>query len=120
MGVSKELMMLNQMITHGRDQAINNPPERLQVSKNLHSSCLCHTEWGCMHTTSPSVHLHTHMSSHACIFSHPGPCNGNPRPTSSTSVSSSGYIISDNCICLMVPPPPLFVMITESQQAWSF
>lgn len=38
---------------------------------------------------------------------HPGPCNGNPRPTSSTSVSSSLLYIffCDSCICFMVLPP---------------
>lgn len=35
---------------------------------------------------------------------HPGPCNGNPRPTSSSSVSSSCCIFCDSCICFMVLP----------------
>lgn len=48
---------------------------------------------------------------------HPGPCNGNPRPTSSTSVSFSCYIICDSYIMFHGAP---LVMVTESQQAWSF
>lgn len=35
---------------------------------------------------------------------HPGPCNGNPRPTIFTSVSSSCCIFCDSCICFMVFP----------------
>lgn len=57
------------------------------------------------HNVSFSSPAHPHIPLTRAYSVHPGPCNGNPRPTSSTSVSSSCYIFfCDSCICFMVLP----------------
>lgn len=110
------------LLVGGRDQAVDNAPEVLQGSKNMHIPLFLVHPVG-LHADIPLPSLTTLTHAHSV---HPGPCNGNPRPISSTSVSSSS---SSRYTCVHVyilfvtaayvswcsPPPPFLplVMVTD-------
>lgn len=71
-----------------------------------------------MHTMSPSLHLHTHISpSHVHILSTLGLVMVIQGPLAPLLSLPLAIFFCDSCICFMVLP---FVMVTESQQAWRF
>lgn len=125
---SKKIQLLDTqlLLIGGRHPAVENTPKMLQGSKNMHITIfLVYSAGLCAEPLLPTRSL-LHPLTHAHSV-HPGPCNGNPRPISSTSFSSSSssrytcvqiyitiYFICDSCICVMVLPlPPLLVIVTN-------
>lgn len=71
------------------DGATDNKAKRLYVTKNMHNSCFFHLVGvTCTQQCLPSP---TYPSTRA-YSAHPGPCNGNPRPTSTKCIFSR-YIL---------------------------